>query len=499
MTFSIFRVAWEVMRLSLKAAAGLVQAIVGWIEQAPVRRGARAARRGLLGPDDPPPPPGLLPGVFDYRGLARPRELVTAPGAYPLGRLRQPARKWGLLRDEIELSQQDIVRHAVVIGPTGAGKTSSIVVPWIYGALAGGRSVLALDVRGDLWPALRHYGAGRGQLNAKVYHWDYRDPAASSSWRWIDELDSKETIEVAAEAILGRERPHEPTSSHRRDMRILMALLTLARGLPAPSAAALLEGIGDRRRLEALLRRFPQSSEPVRDLSGLVALEDAEFANAVSDVVNGLRPFASPEVRRLSEKPGFALKLLVEEPALLIVGFPISGARTAEATVALSVALAAQRWLHGRASHRVPALLMLGEAPRIQERVRLSTLLTLGPSVGLAVVLGAQSVTQFGEAEREEVLSGCATMILLPGAGAPSTGYFTERLGQRSALGLSSSVQRRRPWDPPQHELNASNQTVPMLGHREVSTPPFGGRPAIVHAATLHPQPLLVDLTREDL
>lgn len=259
------------------------------------------------------------------------------------------------------------------------------------------------------------------------------------------------------------------------------------------------EAIGERQRLRAFLARFPAHEESVRELDWLTALSAVEFGEAVGNVVNGLRPLCGAEVLRVSEQRGFGLRLLAEEPALLIVGSPAAGGQTAEVAAALSVALAAQRWLHCSTRPRVPLLLMLPEAQRIQERVRLTTLLSLGASVGLAAVLGAQSMTQFDEAERDEILFNCATMILLPGVGAPTTGELARRLGQRSALGLSSSVQRGRPWDPPQHGLSATNQTVPMLGHREISMPPFEGRPAIVHAATLHPQPLLVDMTREDL
>jgi hypothetical protein len=494
---SPLRLTWELLRLSTKAAMGLIQSIVYLVEQGPIRRGARAARRGVLGPDDPPPPPELSVSALDYRGLARPGELALAPWAYRLGRLRQPGRSWKLFREEIGLSPQDIAQHAAVIGPAGSGRTSSIVVPWIYGALGVGRSVLAVDTRGDLWPALRHYGEGQGTLNAKVYHWNYKDPSASSSWRWIDELDSEEAVEVAAKAILGRPGKPEPPD-YRRDLRLLAALLTLSRALPRSSAATMLDVLADRRRLEAFLAPLPRG-DSVRDLSELLTLQGAQYAGAVSGVVDGLRPLASPEVRRVTESPGFTLELLGREPSLLIVGSLATGARAAEATLGLILALGAQRWLGGSAAARAPLLLMIDEAPRIQDRISLPTLLSLGSSAGLAVVLIAQSVSQFSGAERDEILSKCATMILLSGVGHSTTRYFTERLGQRSALGLSSSLQRRRFWEPPQHGLSASNRTVSMLGHREISTPPFDGRPAILHATTIHPQPILVDLTRGDL
>jgi type IV secretory pathway TraG/TraD family ATPase VirD4 len=494
---SPLRLAWELLRLSTKAVAGFVQAVMYLIEQGPIRRGARAARSGVLGPDDPPPPPELSAAALDYRGLARPGELALANWTYRLGRLREPGRKWKLISGEIGLPPEEIVQNAAVIGPAGSGRTDSIAVPWIYAALGSGRSVLAMDVDGGLWPALRNYGEAHGRLNARVYHWNYQAPDVSSSWRWLDELDSASGIEVAAEAILGRAGESE-YARHRRDMRLLVALLTLARALPQATAAELLEVVADRNRLEVFLSRF-QRNGSVSDLSELLSLADDQYADTVSGVIDGLRPLASPEMRRVTDHPGFTLELLDREPSLLIVRSPAAGGRTAEIALSLILALTAQRRLRGSAGHRVPMLMVLDDAPRVQHRISLPTLLAQGSSAELGVLLLAQSTNQFSADERDEILSNCATMILLPGVGPATTAYFTERLGQRPALGLSRSLQRRRFWEPPERGLSAANETVPMLGHREISMPPFEGRPAILHNTAMHPQPVLVDLTREDL
>jgi type IV secretory pathway TraG/TraD family ATPase VirD4 len=493
------RIAWESLRLSVKAAMGLAYAVTDAIERHRVRRGAHAARHGQIGPDDPPPPPEAATRALDYRGLARPRELALEPWAYRLGRLREPGRRWELLPGgEIGLAPTDIEGHVAILGPARSGRTSSFVVPWIYGALGCGRSVLAVDARGDLWAALRRYGAQRERLNANVYHWSYRDPGRSSSWRWIDELSSAEAIEAAVEAILGRERPTDPAPAQRRhDARMLTALLALARTQPRTSAAEMLTTISDRQRLQAFLSPLPASGF-VRDLGELLTLQGSQYRDAVSGVVDGLRPLASPEVLRVSEAPGLTLELLDRAPSLLIAGLPAGGGRTAETTVGLLLALAVERRLRGSAS-RTPMLLILDEAPRIQERIQIQTLLSLGAAAGLAVVLTAQGVGQFSESEREEIMSNCETMILLPRVGKSSTAYFSERLGNRTTAGLLRSTRRERPWDPPQRGLDTSNQTVPMLGHREISMPPFGGYPAIVHARALHGQPFLVDVARDDV
>src|ERR1700722_3705064 len=165
------RAARQSLQLSIKAGRGLANAAVAGLEHAQERRGARAASQGLLGPDDPPPPPEWNAAVLDYRGLARPQELQASQWRYRLGRPRRSGGDWTILPKEIGLPDEGIARHTTVIGPPGSGKTASIVVPWIYAALSAGRSVVAMDVRGDLWSSLRQYGAIQGKLNARVFHW----------------------------------------------------------------------------------------------------------------------------------------------------------------------------------------------------------------------------------------------------------------------------------------------------------------------------------------
>lgn len=494
----LLHLARRSLRLSVQAGQGLANAAVAGIEQAQERRGARAASRGLIGPDDPPPPPEWSGAVLDYRGLARPRELGSSPWVYRLGRPRHTGGDWGILPGEVGLTDGGIARHAAVIGPPGSGKTASIAVPWIYAALGAGRSVVAMDVRGDLWPSLRRYAAIRGRLGAKVLHWQPDDPSRSSSWRWLEELDSDEAIEVAVEAILGRVPANRLASADRRhDAQILGALLSLARGVPQTTARDLIEILADPARMRALLSRFPTApaSDSLRRL--LLGLSPTRYPDAVSGAMAALEPLATPRVSRLTAARGLSLDALTHEPTLLIVGVPSSGARSERTISGLMLALAARRWLRGFPG--LPALLVLDEAPLIQSHVGLTNLLSVGARVGLAVLMCAQDVCQFDRQEREELLANCGTVVMLPGVTAGSTEYLSRRLGTRQAVELARSVQRTTLWSAPRRELSTSSHMVQMIGHREISSPPFDRWPAIAHAATLHPRPLLLDLTRADL
>ncbi len=494
----LIRTARQTLRLSVKAGQGLANAAVAGIEQAQERRGARAASRGLIGPDDPPPPPEWSGAVLDYRGLARPRELGPYQWEYRLGRPRNAGGNWGILPEEIGLSDGGVARHAVVIGPPGSGKTASIAVPWIYAALSAGRSVVAMDVRGDLWPSLSRYAAIHGRLGAKVLHWQPDDPSRSSSWRWIEELDSDEAIEVAVGAILGRVPANRLASADRRhDEQILGALLRLARGTARITARDLIEILADPARMRMLLSRSPTgpASESLR--RQLLSLSPSRYPDAVSGALAALEPLATPRVSGLTTARGLSLDELTHKPTLLIAGVPSSGARSERTISGLMLALAAQRWLRGFPG--VPALLVLDEAPLIQSHVDLTSALSLGAQVGLAALMCAQDVCQFDEHEREELLANCGTVVMLPGVTANSTEYLARRLGMRQAVELTRSVQRTTLWSAPRRELSTSSHMVEMIGHREISSPPFDRWPAIAHAATLHPRPLLLDLTRADL
>lgn len=452
-------------------------------------------KRDVVGPYDRALPPAHEAAAMDYRGLAPLNALTVAPWTYRLGRLRQPKGRWRLTQDEIGITDEALDQHAAIFGPTTLGKTSSIIVPWIYEALAAGRSVLTVDVKGDLLEKIRQYSAVRGPLGRDVYEWN---PASGAvSWRWLDELRTEDQIEVAVEAILGRERPQDPTPfHHRRDTRFMRALLKLSRNHPGIVAADLLHVVSDQYRLDTFLARQPQSSA-VSDLSELLSLAPDHYSSAVSGVINGLSLLCTDAARRITERPGVTLEALEREPSLLIAVSPAEGGEGTKALLALLLALASQRLLGSDASSRVPVVMMLDEAPRIQDRLRIPELLSLGASKRLAVVLAAQDVSQFSDEERQPMLVNCGTVVVLQGAGSETTEFLSKRLGERRSVSLADNAGPGFGFRG--RTRTSSTGTVPVLGHNEISSPPFEGRPAIIHARSIANGPLLVDLTRADL
>lgn len=487
------------LRLSAKAGAGAGRMAESAIDNGALRRGARAAARGVLGPDDPPPPPDRRGDWLDYRGLARPNEIKRMDYYFRLGHVRQPRRRWALETHEIGLDEQGLRQHALILGPPNSGKTASIVVPWIYGGLASGQRVVAVDVKGNLFDDVRAYANHAGHLGARVIHWDYTDPRRSESWCWPADLGSEESIAVAVETILGRERDNDPTPfHHRRDMKILTAILSLVRALPRPTVSAMLDVLVDQSRLCSFMVRAGPSPA-TRDLEELLPLAPDQFINAVSGVTVALRWLDTTGVRAVTERQSLRLADLDSGGQLLVVVAPVTGGKTPETASSLILGQLMHRWLGGFRGGAQPTLLMLDEAPRIQRRVRLPELLSIGRAAGVSVVLAAQDISQFDEQHRGEILANCATVVALPGVSPTTTAWLAERLGERPATSLSVGTSRAAPWDRSGQSVTTHLENVPVLGHREIATPPFEGRPAIVHSSLLGRRPVLVDLSRPDL
>lgn len=144
----------------------------------------------------------------------------------------------------------------------------------------------------------------------------------------------------------------------------------------------------------------------------------------------------------------------------------------------------------------LPVLVVLDEAAQLQDRMDIGTILATTRSSNTSVLLAIQEVKQLEEKRRDQILSNCATHVLLGGAGEPTTKYFAERLGHRIASRATLSHNYGSSGRGVQSGFDSSE--VPVLGRNEMAHPP-GRFSALVHSGDLSPKPILVDLTRKDI
>jgi len=464
-----------------------------------MQRASRFAATGVLAPGDPDPPPTGPSEYFDYRGTASERELRhLRDGEFSLGRFLDPRRG---PRGEIGLPFGVLRRHAAVLGPTGSGKTKSVLVPWIATALRQGCCVVAVDIGGDLLADLQTHRSVTGPLGAKVSKWDYSDPSQSARWNWLEALDTDEAVVAAVDAIHGKLRFNDSQPFfHQRDARVLRGLIELARSTgSAKTGGELLRLLRDQSRLRTVAGFHPSDPGSGR-LNDVIGLNPGEYMKAVSGVVNDLEMWDNPGLDTVTNtSTGINLNVLFDEPRLLVVGAPIHGGRISEAASSLLLSQVVNRLYRRFATNSgVHTFLVLDEAARLVSRLPVEELLSVSRKARVSVVLATQDVGQFAdESERLAILGNCSTYISLPTPSRTNAEYLAGRLGQRfqSSISLTHSPGTQ---SSPGISRSAVTNTVPVLGPREIMHPPFGERVAIVHSPQVSGKPFLTDLTRPE-
>jgi hypothetical protein len=467
-------------------------------------RGSAAVQRGLVGPWDPIP--AGASGYLDYSGLATPGDLSINPWMFPLGRYVLPKGRTWKVQAEIGVTGATANRHTVVYAPAGSGKTTGVLVPWIYHALYFGYFVLALDLKGnnDLLDMVRQYAFVQEPLpDVMISGFDYTNPRSSVSWNWIRDLEDESAIETAASVLVGKSDSDHNKEFRLRDIGWLRGLLEFAADTEQPwTVGTIINLLSDPDRLGRLLRNAGSQRSQSRlrtliDVSALGALDYDDYFRKVQFMLTYLEPLNTHGFNEVTKRATVSLRDLATDPGLLIVTAPLADDRLSATVSSLFMAQFINLQLKKFNQDRRPVLLVLDEAPRLQDRLDLEQLLATTRSSRTSVLLAIQDVTQFEERERNAILSNCATHILLAGAGDPTTSYFGSRLGRRiaSRATISNSFGR----DGPGIQTGREIQEVPVLGRNEMAYPPGDGYRALIHSYDISGKPVLVDLTREEL
>lgn len=458
--------------------------------------------RGAVGPWDPPPPPGAA-GYLDYSGVARPRDILCRDWWFPLGRYVMPKHPWAA-EQPIGLSMAEANRHTAILGVTRAGKTTSIIAPWIVEGLAANYVVVALDIKGknDLLNEIKTYrDVAYPGSHFRINQWNYADPQVSRSWNFIRELDNDGSLDAAVEGICGLARDNDPNRNfHLRDLKWARGLLELAHdsGLNL-GVRNVLDVLADPDGVERLANRYPTSrgAQRIRDL---VALDPGERAKATQFLSTYFEVLNTDGFDQVTRSSRFDLRRMVFTPGqLVLVNAPISDGSLSAVSSGLFLSQVIQRRLScfgtGNPS---PMLLVIDEASKVMDRIDIGRLLSLAAGANVSVVIAFQNVGQVPRDKREEVFANCGTTVLMAGADSTTAEYISKRLGTRVAASYSSQESHGRGTGR-SSSFGLSSSTVPVMGHSELRSPPAGKYGAVVINSNLSSRPILVDLTRADL
>lgn len=496
---------WNLSRAGARASwAGgqlLGDALSQTAAQRRVNRGARAVSRGAIGPWDPTPPPGSQ-GYLDFSGVARPGDITCSEWWFPLGRYVTPRHPWSA-KQPIGLPFQEVNRHTAILGVTRAGKTASLIAPWIVEGLAADYVVVALDIKGndDLKnEVIRYRDAAHPGARFKINEWNYTKPAASRRWNFIRELDDDGAINAATEGICGLPRDNDPNRNfHLRDMKWARGLLELAHdsGLDL-DVRNLLDVLSDPADLDRLVRKYPQTrgAQRMRDLLAMDPGAQARATQFLATYFEVLNNDGFVEVTRSSR---FDLRQAVFTPGqLLLVNAPVSDGPLSAVSSGLFLSQVIHRRLSAFGGNPPPMLLVIDEAARVLDRLDLGRLLSLAAGANVSVVIALQDIKQLPEDRRDEILANCGTTILLGGSSPSTTEYVSKRLGTRTMASYTATENHGR-GSGRSSGYTLSSAPAPVMGDNELRSPPSGRFGAVVVNNNISRRPILVDLTRHDM
>ncbi len=489
------------LRESALIVKGIFVSLVFVINRFRIPGKARLPRFGggarVLCPGDSPDKALGNQDAMDYRGTAMEKELgALKQSGVPIGRFMHPkGRSSAPMKLPIEMLQ----RGCAVIGPTGAGKTEGIVLPWITALLQQRASVVTCDVKGDLFDRLLPEAK---KVGARVWYWNISDPPRSMSWNWFDAIQDYRDIEAATLSILGRPKPNDNQPFfYERDYRWLRALINITKQAYKHTAQPryLCSLVGGQNALRTLFKQSPAIQHLAAEVSDMLQFSLDEHSKAVSGLLNALHLFNTPPIRHVTERSDFRLDEISHAPTLLIIGAALADGRASEVMSGMFINQLnnfVYRRLGGAQAKAVPLYFILDEAARLKDRINYEEMLSVVRSAKVGVCLASQDVNQFGDARQQAaILSNCLTFIALRGSSADTAKYLSSRLGQRHEDQILTN-KNRGPIDLlSRHGQSQNTVSIPVLGEREIMYPPGSPYAAVMHVTPVTKKPFLVDLT----
>ena len=364
----------------------------------------------------------------------KPLHYLTDP---PVGIAFEDARKGGL----------------VLVGPTGQGKTTALLLILLQ-ALLRGHTVVLLEADGDLGLRLLKYARAVG-LGKRCYH---LDPGAPDSWRWNPlSGDPERAVRRAVNTVVGVSQNHPFFGALNENVTRQMTRLTIAYATHAgtePTLGLLLRFLTDKKRLEDVLESGtdaagdPEVRAPFVDADLKVWLEQEYLSwspKVRGEYLLGLRNFLrsllsgervaellSPESGERTIEVGRAL----ESGGLLVFRCTSDEVGEVESQTVLSWAQQAiQQETLGRGGPARPVWSAIDEAHVILGHHNTATAQSYSRwfvqarKFGVVPVLGYQSFFQLPDSLRKTMAGSARNKLVFGGLHADDARHAQELLG----------------------------------------------------------------------
>lgn len=430
----------DILWASLAIIAAIAALALAWKSQLSFHNGAWSGEK-----------PSANRSYGTSRILSAPSDLKRAFNVWHEGQSAKPGLVvGGIGKSRNRLLVDDII-HALVLGGSGSGKTTSCLLPTIGNLIDSGMSSIILDPKGECYAITGSYAAKHGY---KVICIDFSSSETSDGWlplqpaidcarglngRSIAELPGE--VRILADTLIPERR--EASSIWTQAARILFSGLaafviesedipTESKNLSTIAALAAME----QETLLDIVKKLPSTS------SARLSLE--AVANAPAETYGGFRinlntilnVYADPSISGMLAHSSFCVEDFLEEKVVVYVRFN-SSTQAYDALVAAFISQAMdglRRLAENRCGGTLPRPVywLLEEFPQIPKIPGLQKHLSIIRGLGMKVILVAQARGQVEATYREDaeaIFNNIDTTLFLAANDVKTCKYYSDLLG----------------------------------------------------------------------
>jgi type IV secretion system protein VirD4 len=360
----------------------------------------------------------------------------------------------------MSLSERHQEQHVMIVGPTGRGKSTGIIIPGLL-CEQGSRSLFVLDLKGELV----RIAAGAIALNHEVWLFSPTQPGRSVVYNPLQFITSQEDAQTFARIwIANTGESRDPFWDRSAELVIVAALLHLRDTEPGAPLSRLADLLATSfKHLQAIL--VNSRSLRARNLAGPLFEDLAMNDRLAVSILTGLKSrfflLQDAPIRAVTGSPAaggqqidFPTLLHDPKPKALFFSAPASEAIRLKPLVSLMVtqmmtAAIREAEQHGGQLPR-PLACYLDDLPAAGHLTNFEQHLAMLRSRRVALLFAIQNFSQlddiYGRNRRPTILANANTHIVLPGTGQEEAEFYSRRLGNATVFSRGDSVHLAEHW-----------------------------------------------------
>ncbi len=370
--------------------------------------------------------------LADFRSLVRvPSVAVTATTSrFVIGQF---------LRRHIFLNEEQQREHALMVAPTGGGKSSQMIIPNLLCEL-GRRSVFIADVMDELYSI----SAGALTRHHQVWRFAPTNPEESMGYNPLAYVQAERDAALLAECWVENTGKSKEPYWDQCAIFLISALVMHLR-LAEPDAPFARLGILIAQTpyddLEHILGNSP--AESARQLAQpfleYMSKNERLVGSVMTTIINRFQVLASPEVQAVTAKNEIDFQQMAEVPTALFLCVSPDETSFHRPLLACFTMQMFRQWRKAaRTSARksLPRQIAcyLDEFANIGVIPDFPSFISTARHYNICLFLAIQNFSQlsarYGQEGMETILNNVKTHLVFPGAGLRETKYYSDRLGQ---------------------------------------------------------------------